>query len=66
MTQVNPWICSEGAQVEPYRERCVPKVLKLSCEVSECKPLLGGNSEMATNAPDGYYDADTTLTWEQG
>jgi hypothetical protein len=29
----------EGAQVEIYRERCVPKVLKLSCEVDECKPL---------------------------
>ena len=32
----------EGAQVELCRERCVPKVLKLSSEVSECKPLAGG------------------------
>jgi len=32
-------MCPEGAQVELYRERCVPKVLKLSSEVSECQPL---------------------------
>jgi len=38
-------MCPEGAQVELcaqvelYPERCVPKVLKLSFEVSECKPL---------------------------
>jgi len=36
----NPWMCPEGAQVELYHERCDPKVLMLSCEVSECsKPL---------------------------
>jgi hypothetical protein len=34
----------EGAQVELQREQCVPKVLKLSSEVSECKPLAGGLS----------------------
>ena len=33
-------MCPEGAQVELYRERSVPKVLKLSSEVSECKPLV--------------------------
>jgi CTP synthase (UTP-ammonia lyase) len=32
----------EGAQVERARERCVQKVLKLSSEVSECKPLAPG------------------------
>jgi len=41
-TQINPWMWPEGAQVELSRERCVPKVLKLSFEVSECKPLAGG------------------------
>jgi len=35
-------MCPEGAQVELERERCVPKVLKLSSEVNECKPLLQG------------------------
>ena len=35
-------MCPEGAQVELERERCVPKVLMLSCEVSQCKPLLPG------------------------
>ena len=39
MTQINPWMCPEGAQVELYRERCLSKVLKLSIEVSECEPL---------------------------
>jgi hypothetical protein len=37
-------MCPEGAQVELYRERCVPEVLKLSSEVSECKPLPGGRT----------------------
>jgi hypothetical protein len=32
---------------ELERERCVPKVLKLSFEVCECKPLLSG----ATKSP---------------
>ena len=36
MTQVKPWMCPEGAQDELQRERCVPKVPKLSSEVSEC------------------------------
>ena len=44
MTQINPWMCPKGAQVELSRERCVPKVLKLSSEVSECKPLQGGGA----------------------
>ena len=44
MTQINPWLCPEGAQVELSRERCVPKVLKLSSEVSRCKPLRTGSS----------------------
>ena len=35
-------MCREGPQVELYRERCVVKVLKLSSEVSECKPLQLG------------------------
>ena len=39
-----PWMCPEGAQVELQRERCVPKVLKLSFEVSECKPLVVGGA----------------------
>ena len=39
ITQPNPWMCPGSAQVELLRERCVPKMLKLSCEVSECKPL---------------------------
>ena len=32
-------MCPKGAQVELDRERCVQKVLTLSCEVSECKSL---------------------------
>jgi hypothetical protein len=32
----------EGAQVELQRGQCVPKVIKLSSEVSECKPLAVG------------------------
>jgi len=39
MIETDPWTWPEGAQVELQRERCVPKVLKLSSEVSECKPL---------------------------
>jgi len=46
---------SEGAQVKLYRERCVPNVLKLSSEVSECKALDGGfdfmEEERAHNPP---------------
>jgi hypothetical protein len=42
ISQMNPWMRPDGAQVELSRERCVPKVLKLSSEVDECKPLLGG------------------------
>ena len=42
MTQVDPWMSPEGAQVELFRERCVPKVVQLSSEVSECEPLLDG------------------------
>ena len=38
-TRINLWMCTEGAQIELQRERCVPKVLKLSSEVSESKPL---------------------------
>jgi hypothetical protein len=37
-------MCAGGAQVELQRERCVPKVLKLSSEVSECKPLRAGRA----------------------
>jgi hypothetical protein len=48
MTQINPWICSQGAQVKLWSERCVPKVLKLSSGVSECKPLPGTNSRAST------------------
>jgi len=33
-------MCPEGAQVELERERCVPKVLKLSSEEIGCKPLV--------------------------
>jgi hypothetical protein len=36
-------MCPEGAQVELKRERCVLKVLKLSSDVSERKPLPHGN-----------------------
>jgi hypothetical protein len=43
MTRIIPWMCPEGAQVELYRERCVPQVLQLSSEVSEFKPLLCGD-----------------------
>jgi hypothetical protein len=39
VTRMKPWVCPKGTQVELERERCVPKVLKLSFEVSECKPL---------------------------
>ena len=39
MSQIDLWMCPEETQVELQRERCVPKVLKLSSEVSECKPL---------------------------
>jgi len=42
MTRIKPWMCAEGAQVQLRRERCVPKVLKLSSEVSECKALICG------------------------
>jgi len=38
---------AEGAQVELGRERCVPKVLKLSAEVSECRPLTPGTCNFA-------------------
>jgi hypothetical protein len=44
-------MCPEGAQLELLCERCVPKVLKLSCEVSECKPLVHGN--LLGSLPDG-------------
>jgi hypothetical protein len=44
VTQSKPGTCPEGAQVELKRERCVPKVLKLSSEVSQCKPLARGES----------------------
>ena len=53
ITQRNPWMCSECAQVELLRERCVPKVLKLSSEVSECKPLP---RRWAKNAGAKYSD----------
>jgi len=43
----NPWMCPEGAQVELSRVRCVPTVLKLSSEVSECKPLVLGEEGVA-------------------
>ena len=36
-------MCPEGTQVELQSERCVPKVLKLSSAVSECKPLAPGD-----------------------
>ena len=42
MTQIISWMCPKGAQVELERERCVPKVPKLSSEVSDCKPLDAG------------------------
>jgi hypothetical protein len=32
-------MCPKGAQFKLQSERCVPKILKLSFEVSECKPL---------------------------
>jgi hypothetical protein len=38
----------EGAQGELQRERCVPKVLKLSFEVSECKPLVYGDRNLVS------------------
>ena len=38
---------SEVAQVELQSERCVQKVLKLSFEVSECKPLARGPALVA-------------------
>jgi len=37
-------MCPEGAQAELYLEQCSPKVVKLSSEVSECKPLNGGDA----------------------
>jgi hypothetical protein len=43
MTQIHPWMCLPGAQFELQCERCVPKVLKLSSEVSESKPLVAGS-----------------------
>jgi len=46
-TQRQPWMCPEGSQIELERERCVPKVLKLSSEVSECKALGGGDVRRA-------------------
>jgi hypothetical protein len=39
ISQIDPWMCLEGAKVELQRERCVPKVLKFSRKVNECKPL---------------------------
>jgi hypothetical protein len=42
LTHIDPWMCPVGAQVELCREGCVQKVLKLSSEVSECKPLACG------------------------
>ena len=42
----------EGAEVELYREHCVPKVLKLSSEVNECKPLDVGAAAGAAEAAD--------------
>jgi hypothetical protein len=43
-------MCPEGAQVELSRERCVTKDLKLSFEVSECKPLRAGSPEQEATA----------------
>ena len=37
-------MCPEGVKVETERGRCVLKVLKLSSEVSECKPLARGRA----------------------
>jgi hypothetical protein len=51
----SPWMCPEGAQVQLQGERCIPKVLKLSSEVSECKPLMVGS--LLTPHLQSYYTA---------
>jgi hypothetical protein len=52
-------MCPEGAQVFLLRERCVPKVLKLSCKVSESKPLMSGlaNVSVCVVSAAGPYGA---------
>ena len=53
----------ESFQVELYRERCVLKVVKLSCEVSECKPLVPGKDARcdARALPQCCADNDNTV-----
>jgi len=63
MTQNFPRTSPQGARVELYRERCVLKILKLSSEVTECKPLVAVGEFSGTGGerplPDGKVSADT-------
>jgi hypothetical protein len=61
MTQLNPWMCPECAQVELCRERCVPKFLKLSSKVSECRPLSTGPEILKQRADAGDREAQYSL-----
>jgi hypothetical protein len=51
----NPWMWPEGAQVQLQRERCVPEVLKLSFEVSECEPLVAGYAHIQMLRGEDWY-----------
>ena len=61
MTQIDPWMCPEVAPVELYHERCDPKVLKLSSEVSECKPRALGSKILMQKAAAGDREAQFSL-----
>jgi hypothetical protein len=54
---------SQGAQVELKRERCVPRVLKLSCEVSQCKPLPAARRAGADFAGAVATAATAAVVW---
>jgi hypothetical protein len=57
ITHIDPWMCPGGAQVGLEGERCVRKVLKLSSEVSECKPLVAGHGAARLRAAHGLGGA---------
>ena len=59
-------MCPEGAQVELERERCVPKLLKLSSEVSECKPLQAGPAEQPVHQRETGDEVAVGLRQDRG
>ena len=42
MTQINPWMCPKALELSSTVSDVFLKALKLSSEVSECKPLSAG------------------------